>query len=547
MTKPRLLYFSPGQRYKELVVPNNHEPMIDRMDRWMEYHFEVITISQDCDLGEMVRKHNPDMILFDGLLEGTSKLRLTITSLDAYPEIPRGGFSRVDALSPTRGNSFEELKRKGAEVFFVLAEPIMGEAMPDFADDIIHIPWFFDPNIFKDYKEQKIIPVGMFGTFECPPYMYPWRAAVKHALLDNFPALYFRHPGYDLKNQKDNPLVLFGEAYARTLSSCLIAPTQGGFTDIVVSKHFEIPASGALLVTQEGASVLAHGFRHGDNCMFADPDDIVEQMRSLLSNRERLDAIAKRGHDFVHSNHTFAQRPQMVQWLELRKKLKPGQKIIQPTLLGDLTIVPATSPEKTFHIYGNPMQKLLKASDEAFLSGDFMTLERYCKKLISFCGYLSEPMIRLCLARLISGDPNGALTHIEPPIVNRFSMGALQCDPIEWGIFLLTLAAANEKEKLLDYATQFEEIHSRELNVCRWIAGVILGHKTLIDFSLEGLKNNPKPHFSIHRFPNYLLPDIIVSMEQILGLCGLHTEKNALANAPTRSLISPYARVTTQQ
>ena len=542
MTKPTLLYFSPGaKKYKEMVVPNNHEPMIDRMDRWLEYYFNVVTISEDTDLAVEVRKHSPDIILFDGLLEGTAnKLRIVVSSLDAYPEIPRAGLSRVDALSPTRGISFEELMMKGAEVVFTLAEPIMGESMPDHANAIIHVPWFIDPAMFKDYGIEKSVPIGMFGNFESPPYMYYWRAAIKNTLLDNFPVMYYRHPGYSIEGQKDNPFVLFGEAYAKAINACYIAPSHGGFTEIVVSKQLEIPACRTLLITQTSPSVEAHGFRHGVNCIFADPEDIYYRIKSLFNNREEMKRITDEGHRFVHNTHTYMHRPQILQWLELKKKIKPGQRIVQPTLMGDLEIVETASPKRTFHVFGSPIYKTLQETDASIQRNDFANAERLCEKLLSFCNYLSEPKLRLILLKLLSSDPHGAMTIVEKPLGMRFSMGGLFPDPIEWTALLLTLLAFDDPQTIRAYLVQFTEIHRRELDLCRWAAGVILNDTGLQKQAMVALEEG-RHHFSIHSFNNFTFPNFLTCIETVLERSRLPHRAEALRQAPNRTRVEKFA------
>lgn len=539
--KPKLLYFTPGHRYKELIVPNNHEPIIDRIDRWLDFYFDVARVTNDCDLKTEVECHRPQMILFDGLIEGTSKLRINITSLEAYPEIPRAGINRVDAISPTRGTAFEELEMKGAEVIFVLGEPHMGEQMPEFRDSIIHVPWFIDAEVFKDYGEAKRIPVGLFGSFESPPFMYPWRASIKRLVLENFPALYYRHPGYNPKLQEDNPFVLYGEAYARTLNACMVVPSCGGFAEIVVSKQIEIPASRTLLITQGTAAVVMHGYKHGVNCLFADQFDIIEQIRGVLDDRKTLRRVTDEGYRFAHSTHTLRQRPQVLQWYELRKGLKRGQRIIQPGLFEDLKVVAENSPNRTFHLTGYPIQEMLKEADNCILNGELLSAERACKRLLGHCGYLSDPMIRMCLMHLLCGHSHDALTQLEKPIVTRFHMGAVQADPIEWGLFLLTLVVTDSKEKLLEYVQQFRGMHRRELNICRWAVAVVLNDRELEQESISALEQQQPQMFSIHNFRNYLFRNLVEGIEQIFQKCGMPHLQELLRRSPSRERVMQFA------
>lgn len=61
--KPRLLIF--GQTHHQLL-PHFRSGHIDYLTKALSYHFHLTEISIDCDYRQVVDKHKPDCILFDG-------------------------------------------------------------------------------------------------------------------------------------------------------------------------------------------------------------------------------------------------------------------------------------------------------------------------------------------------------------------------------------------------------------------------------------------------------------------------------------------------
>lgn len=119
------------------------------------------------------------------------------------------------------------------------------------------------------------------------------------------------HPGYrtDFDYETDTRI---GRRYAAAMHDCLAAFTDALQYQYVVAKHFEIPATGALLIADRAiASQLAElGFDDGVHYVSASADDLGEVVDRVRDpqNRERIDAIRRRGHALVHQRHTTEQR-----------------------------------------------------------------------------------------------------------------------------------------------------------------------------------------------------------------------------------------------
>jgi len=91
------------------------------------------------------------------------------------------------------------------------------------------------------------------------------------------------------------------------------AGTQSDFPYLTFTnwKNVEIPACGAILLTQETEDLEIMGFRHLENCvMFDNPNEIPSIVNGLLEDNERREKIAKAGLEHVRQHHSNEVRVQ---------------------------------------------------------------------------------------------------------------------------------------------------------------------------------------------------------------------------------------------
>ncbi|HEY0157934.1 MAG TPA: glycosyltransferase [Thermoanaerobaculia bacterium] len=148
---------------------------------------------------------------------------------------------------------------------------------------------------------------------------YPLRRAMRElALRRPGLAVVHEHPGYDLTFDHGNdPRV--GRGYALAMQSCLAGFTDALVHQYVVAKHFEIPATGALLVADRVvAPQLADlGFIDGVHYVSATAEDLEPIVERALDPRFRdeVEAIRRRGHALVHARHTVEHRARAIERL----------------------------------------------------------------------------------------------------------------------------------------------------------------------------------------------------------------------------------------
>ncbi|CAN5172025.1 hypothetical protein BH10PSE11_BH10PSE11_27190 [soil metagenome] len=92
------------------------------------------------------------------------------------------------------------------------------------------------------------------------------------------------------------------------LQQARYAYTCGSGIDMPIRKFFEIPAAGAVLVCKPFSGFEAAGFRHGENCVVCEPEDVVDAHHWLESDSDRAQRIADAGRKLVLRQHSVTAR-----------------------------------------------------------------------------------------------------------------------------------------------------------------------------------------------------------------------------------------------
>jgi hypothetical protein len=101
---------------------------------------------------------------------------------------------------------------------------------------------------------------------------------------------------------------LIQREFQRRLRGARYSYTCGSGLEMPVRKFFEIPAAGAVLVCRpfKGASDL--GFKHAENYLECEPQDIMDAHRFLEQNPDRAQAIADAGRRLIADKHSVGAR-----------------------------------------------------------------------------------------------------------------------------------------------------------------------------------------------------------------------------------------------
>lgn len=146
--------------------------------------------------------------------------------------------------------------------------------------------------------------------------VYPLRMKMR-GLAERRPELAYLHvhPGYHCTyDYSSDPRV--GRGFAETMRECLAGFTDALVHHYIIAKHFEIPATGALLIADRavGPQLEALGFVDGEHYVGTSADELEATVERVLDpgNRAGIDAIRRRGHDLVHRCHTTLHRARQI-------------------------------------------------------------------------------------------------------------------------------------------------------------------------------------------------------------------------------------------
>ena len=485
--KPKLLYFQWNHRplsvYGNYMLTHTEEHV-----KALSHHFDVIRISSDVDFARVCDRHEPDLALFESGYQLNQSRRPCISNVRNDRSVPKLALFNADSWSHTRSGFLSDMDDWQVDDFFSICTT-QKDYLPPGTGGFVW-PNFFDPAVFRDYGCAKSIPVILTGQrYE----LYPWRKAVFGLLSKVYPCLVCPTFGYTdgLASRS-----LSGESYARALNASMVAPSCGTVMREVVRKHFEIPASKCCLIAERTPSLVAAGFVHMENCAFVDESDVLDVVEHLFRNPDELARVTQSGYEMVHDRHTYRHRPQIHQWLMLKKSLRPGQEIIQQGPFGSLVaagtggppapVATATGLDRRLLARGQANLSALKVDKAA---DDFSACLAYCPRL-------SEALLGLALCDLERGDAEAAATRLRRQVeVTTIEYGATRPDPIEWAYFIVALVCSGHLDEAASLIGWYPDLSHVELDNVRR-ALILLG--VCRDERPSPKPNSGRPSRSLH-------------------------------------------------
>lgn len=460
--RPRLLFIRPRTEGLPSYIANHFV----EQNKCLGLHFDVTVAPPEGDYRAFCEAFQPDLVVFESGVY--VKQDRPIRNTDAFPEIPKLGFLHSDANCPTRRVFLADMERWGVDTFFTLSVSMAGY-MPEIADRLFVWPNSIDPSVYRDYGGPKAIPVLTAGS---RAMHYPWRNAVLDRLSRNYPSLNTPHFGWF--DASKTARMAHGEEYARLINLCLVAPTCGTVANEVVRKHFEIPGAGTLLATERTAGLVEAGFVDMENCVFVDPDNVLDKLDHLFANRDLLQAITERGHALVHERHTWRNRDQIRQWFELNRQRRPGQRIVQAGPFGGLALVGEDSPARNGHV--DPMGRDLLLLGQAwglYDAREYAAAERVFTQCANFHPWTPEPHLGLALIDLQRGHAEPALIRLQGLVDNALRQHADSPDPVEWAYLLTALLCLGREREAAARAKLYPHLDHPQLSWVRRAVAVV--------------------------------------------------------------------------
>lgn len=175
--------------------------------------------------------------------------------------------------------------------------------------DVVWIPHAASPDFFLDLNENPQPRILLSGFVGAP---YPLRSRMKQLSDEGWESIvHLVHPGYgeNFDHATDKRV---GPGYAAEIHKYLIGFSDAAVYRYVVAKHFEIPATGALLVTDRVIRdpLERLGFKEREHYIGASLDSLIDTIHYVLdnANREEVDSIRRNGQALVLAAHRTSHR-----------------------------------------------------------------------------------------------------------------------------------------------------------------------------------------------------------------------------------------------
>lgn len=460
--KPRLLFL----RYNyETDAPRFLVSHSDEHVRCLSQHFNVVIVSHDCDYAEVCDMFEPEVTLFEVGLQVRRAARLRLSNIHSNPSIPKIGLLNADPWGATRSLALSDFDYLNLEAIFCIGLTTAVH-LHDVGRAMFYWPNFIDPDVFHDYRQEKIVPFALTGANNPS---YPWRQAVFKRIAAAFPCIVVPHLGYS----QDRSIFQMptGATYAKLINTAWMAPSCGSVAGELVRKHLEIPACRTALVTEDTPAIRAAGFRDMENCIFADEENVVSKAADILSHPDDFMRLIDAGHALVHSRHTMRNRTQIFEWFQLRQRVRSNQRIVQKSAFSSLSLVPESDTELPVSI-GSSARHLMEMSDgyAALRAGQTHDARNHFLRALGYFDTLAEAKLGLAICSLLDGRPFDGIYQTAHLIKDTLARHEdVDPDPAEWAQLIVCYLCLGKLRAAFQRATQYENLQHPDLDHVRQV------------------------------------------------------------------------------
>ncbi|WP_449386427.1 glycosyltransferase family protein [Cellulomonas soli] len=503
--RPRLLFL----RQDRTDLPAFILQHLDEHLRALQAHFDVTLVDGACDYDRVCDEHQPDLTLIESGVYARRERRIDNTH--THPDVPRLGLINADAYCQTRSVFLSDMERWGVETYFTISM-VMRERMPEVADRLFVWPNFADRTLFRTYEQERSTPLLLTGSQQSN---YPWRVRVTALLRERFGVEEQPHAGWF--DARTAAAMVSGEAYARSLSAAQIVPTCGTIAHELVRKHLEIPAAGALLLTERTAAVEQAGFVDGVSCVLADEHDVVDKVAHLLEHPDELARIAAAGQALVHERHDLTSRDQLRQWYELTRRAQPGQRVEQPDPFGPMVLTAAGGTGGSAAAPSVPAARdlvLLARGQVELAQGRAVDAQATFGEVLAL-HHMPEGTRGIASALLRQGRADEAAgwawESVEQSVRRHL---AYDPDPVDWATWVRVLLCQGSVRRAAHAAGRFADVDHRELRRMRAVVAGLGGR--------HAVRGPARARSSVHAVPDLTWDAWLGELAGDLQACGQH-------------------------
>lgn len=519
-----------ARRWRALLIryrikkagPGYHVEIEDEFLNSLRLHCDVIVVEQDFDFAELCDQVEPDFVILDSPRYRRPE-PVRIANWSAHRHIPRVAFHAQDPHDTARPTFFRQLDELGIEQVFCLMTAQIEHA-PELEGRAFTLGLCFDDAVFKEYGEEKIIPISVFGGTMAPEF-YAWRAEQMGGLTENFPTLIYTHPGYG-PTPAPHRFPISGEAYARMINRSHFSLADTTRLHYAVRKHLEIAAAGAVLISPDVPGVAHYGFRDMENCILGSGRTLLEKIAAAATEPALYEKLRANGQKLVHSRFRRQDWRGIVDWYECFRSLRPGEMVQQQGVFGPYRAVPAISGRAALNAETghNEFTLGLQTARQAILyGGDLESAAQKLRPLTEWVRHMTEAHFLLGIVALLQGQPEQAQTLLKHPHEIRLwrQDGVTTFDPVEVAWLWLTGLLTGNEELARQMEHEAKSMDHLALRRVRWLAATgLLSDPAGAPPDDSLFERQKTDRLSVHWIGQEEFGDWFALIQRVLDACG---------------------------
>ncbi|MGG6311763.1 glycosyltransferase family protein [Paenibacillus macerans] len=299
------------KRLKILFVTKDFSSYLERNFHYMQMELrkyaDVALDHKGGDVKAILRRlpFKPDFILFNDMfhasycppVRGLSELN-----------IPWGMIMHDIHTKIEKRREF--LLRHPSSHIFTIYRRSFRKRYPEFKGNLIWLPHFVEPSIFRDYHRRKNIEILLMGAVN--PKVYPLRNKMRTALSRRPGFVFHSHPGY--ADFKSDAQAFVARSFALEVNRAKMFLTCDSIHHYPLRKYFEVPACHTLLLASENDDLKELGFTPGIHYVAITERDFLAKINFYLhpKNEAIRAKITRQGYEFVREKHTTAVRTEQL-------------------------------------------------------------------------------------------------------------------------------------------------------------------------------------------------------------------------------------------
>ncbi len=343
--------------------------------------------------------------------------------------------------------------------------------------------------------------------------------------MKRYPTMICPHPGY--KAAPGVGVGWVGEDYARALNRAQFSICDGSMFNCVLRKHVEIPASGAILVSQPIDGLREYGFLDMENAVIGEGGALMAKIAALIADPARLKTVANAGFELVHSRHASRHCDQLYRWFVQRREVKPGDSIVQHGTFGAFEIVRdgRSGALRTVPLQPNELVNAYEEAERDYLGGAPGTAARKLARVLELKKDYAPARLLLVRAMLLTGRAQDAAQHAR--YLYNFAKQAEQApepDPYEWAGWILVNVCQGNLAQARAALESFPALRHAELRRIAWLISRLAGEASLVP---EGPRKDDRPSVTV--FHSTSLGAWLREVESMLRACGQSRHADAVS------------------